>query len=237
MLQNCAPDDWRNSINYVEILKMVHRGNKRRKTWVRNRLPYQSRSPQFYSRGRSLSAKLASICSRFYRSGEISVSTAIQDVRLSVRAPSLIPMQVEILQKAPTTFPGEMSRLPRVSPHDPFSSTILARTTVPFQPSSIQSLLLSLPSAPSSLVLSVVVPSRPFVFQPPSTSPRSYYPFSHSQVSLLDFIVFWRQQIFLILLFNLTKDAIFFLISTLTILRERRWSEERGRERAEGAQF
>lgn len=93
---------------------------------VKDRLPYQSHSLRFYSRGRSLSVKLASICSCFYRSGNFSVYRRTRRETIAP-APSLIPMQVEILRKAPTTFPGEMSRLSRVSPHDPFSFTILAR--------------------------------------------------------------------------------------------------------------
>lgn len=102
----------------------------------RDHLPYQSHSPRFYSRERSLSVKLASICSCFYRSGEISVSTAVHDVRLSRERSFFNPDAGRNSPKgSDDDFPGEMSRLSCVSPHDPFSSTILARTTVPFQPS------------------------------------------------------------------------------------------------------
>lgn len=115
----------------------------------KDHLCYQSRSPPiFYSRERSLSVKLASIYSCFYRSGENSVSTAVHDVRLSHERSFFNPDAGRNSPKgSPTTFPGEMSRLSCVSPHDPFSSTILVQTTVPFQPS-VPSKASSCPSPP-----------------------------------------------------------------------------------------
>lgn len=163
---------------------MVHRGSRKK---TRLRTGFFINSSRFYSRERSLSVKLASICSCFYRSGNFSVYRRTRRETIA-RAPSLIPMQVEILRKAPTSFPGEMSRLSRVSPHNPFSSTILARTTVPFQPCSIQSLLLLPPPCTFTLLSSRRCP-KPSIRFPGSRPPRSYYPFSHSQVSLLAFIV------------------------------------------------
>lgn len=141
----------------------------------------------------------------------------VHDVRLS-RVLPLIPMQVEIPREAAPTFPREMSCLPDVSPYDSSSqnhctlfSVVLSEVSLSFfchfYPSFFPSLSQVVHSFLGLLppVLSPLVHTTPFLIVLSSSQPSRFY--RH------------RQQIFLILLFNLTEDAIFFLISTSTIYR------------------
>lgn len=156
----------------------------------------------------------------------------VHDVRLS-RVLLLIPMQVEIPREAAPTFPREMSCLPDVSPYDSSSSqnhcTLFSVVLSEVSPSSFCRFYPSFFPSLSQVVHSFLgllppalpppVHTTPFLTVLPSSQPSRFY--RH------------RQQIFLILLFNLTEDAIFFLISTSTISSV----DERTKQRRQKRQF